>query len=139
MFQSAVSHKPPAAMAKQRGLSQVYCICPQQPFNTTGQRSHSSTERSFLLDVQLCARDPQPSHRLPDYQVFLCMCVCVWRGGTISMTSFPCEPTAALSVITYLIITTDRICIPKEGKRDISEHLVKRSVLRVPTESLSDT
>lgn len=93
-FQSAVRQKTPAAVAKHGGLSQVYCICQQQPFNTTGHRSQSSTERSFLLDVQLCERSSAltPFDRLSTFPLH----VCVW---TISMTSFPCEQTYLLSRI----------------------------------------
>lgn len=53
-------------------------------------------------------------------------CGCEREMGGYDIISV--EPTAPLSVIKYLIITTDRICIPKGGVGGISEHLVKTKV-----------
>lgn len=119
---------------------------PLQPWpNTEGSHRYTVSVNNSLAAPQVtghslplnaasswmpnCVREICSRHTICQIIKFSSACPRVL--GTIPMTSFPCEPTAALSVITYLIITTDRICIPKdrkEGIRDISEHLVRRRV-----------
>ena len=133
----------PRRQAKHRGLSQVYYICQQRSFFTTGQRSHSSTECSFLWDVRVCVWDPQPlayplSTRLPQ--------VVLWRGGSVWLHHILTSPQTPFCYHVPYHHPPDGLslplCIPN-GRRTGSCVSLTLSqgdnMFRVLTEALLDT
>lgn len=70
LVQAAVQKQNSRRQAKHRGLSQVYYICQQWSFITTGQRSHSFPLNAASSGTCKCVRQilsHQHTHGPPDY------------------------------------------------------------------------
>lgn len=143
LVQAAVQKQDPRRQAKHRGLSQVYYICQQRSFFTTGQGSHSFPMNAASSGMCGCVRRIL-SHELTHCPPGYLQLEGRW-WGLVLLTSYPHEPTDPLSVSMRLIITADRPRLPlhpirQRTERSVSLTLSKgENMFRVLTEALGDT